>query len=110
MKKVFLLLFVLVGLSLGVQAQSNKHKTEPVTSQKAKKYKNSGKLFWGLYRWGSEKNKKTRTKDFDFAFDTAGFKTAKRHQTKLDTAKYERRSILGGAIQWTRRKKQPKKK
>ena len=65
----------------------------------------NGSLLWGLYTWGNwkEEPEKKLIPEISIKHSAEWF--------PVDTTQYELRSILGGAVQWTERKKgQPKDK
>jgi hypothetical protein len=90
MKKVILIIAVFMTTSLVVNAQS----TAQTTPAKSKIYYS---FAWGLFKsknYSKDKVTKVEVKKSEFSF-----------QSQADTAKYEQKSILWGAIQWTEKKK-----
>lgn len=57
----------------------------------------SGTLLWGLYTWGNWKKDRTN-EEYKPKLESFEY-------IPVDTTRYDVKSILGGAVQWTRRKK-----
>ncbi|MFN7275387.1 MAG: hypothetical protein ACK5VF_09930 [Bacteroidota bacterium] len=92
MKNIIFLSCILV-LSASVEAKSNANDT---TQKKKADYT----FAWGLIR---SKNY-PKNKSFAFEFNTPEFKSSVPGKS-IDSSKYEQKSILWGAIQWTEKKK-----
>jgi hypothetical protein len=88
MKKL-ILIFVVFMTSLTVSAQS----TEQTTPTKSRLYYS---FAWGLFKSKDYPKNKTAVVKVE---------KPKISTTPLDTTKYEQKSILWGAIQWTEKKK-----
>lgn len=94
MKKIVFILAVVLT-SFAVQAQS-KEQNQP------KESKVNYSLAWGLFK--SKNYPKENTAKFEFE------KPEFRFDAQVDTTKYEQKSALWGAIQWTEKKKEVSKK
>ncbi len=106
MKKNVIAFALLIGLSTAAFAQD----LTAVKSGKATK--TYGKLLWGLYKWGEQPDEVGSSDFHNVATDTTLYQMKsflengnEFYNVTIDTTQYEIKSILGGAIQWSVRKK-----
>ena len=75
---------------------------EPTNNEAPQEAKLSGTLFWGLFTWGDYNKVEVRER-----VDNESIKVDKPISVSIDTTRYEVKSILGGAVQWSERKSEP---
>ncbi len=95
MKKIngFILFTILFAVGVGnpLLAQDK----SPNDSTESRTY---GSLLWGLYTWGDDERAKSDE------VENNGLAVEADEEPSFDTTRYELKSILGGAVQWTERK------
>ena len=90
--------FIMITAILCTGCAKDIHRNTKTAS--VKKTKTSGSLLFGAYTWGDSISTKGKIEISDVQVKPIDI-----NKKTLDTTKYEVKSIMGGAVKWTSKKK-----